>query len=195
MKNDPQALYSCGAFRRNGKPKGSGPSHVGSRARTPGVGDEGGRFRFPCDSPKSQRSGPTSYKVYLEHCAIVVPGGGRLVAPLSFATAFCPRRIAPRPKLPHRTCRAVAEDLGRLVLLVRDEGSPEVALIAFRPTLDTLERHVRLLFPVGGASQSVSLAPRFRSSPVDGDIAQRPESVTPVCYPRRRNRERRGSLA
>jgi hypothetical protein len=89
-------------------------------------------------------------------------GAGRLGAPLSPAKAFCPGRIAPRPKLPHRTHRAVAQNLGRVVLVVDDEGSPEVALIAFRATLDTLERRLHLLFRVGGPRATLSM-PRLPS--------------------------------
>jgi hypothetical protein len=73
---------------------------------------------------------------------------GRLGATLGLAEALCPRRIAPRTKLTCGAPRAVADDEGgRLVIIrvVRDEGLPEVALLAFRATLDTLERHMRLL--------------------------------------------------
>jgi hypothetical protein len=76
-------------------------------------------------------------------------GAGRLGAPLSFARALCPRRIAPRPKLPRGAPGAVADDEGGRLVIIRvvgDERSPEVSLIAFRATLDTLERHMRLLF-------------------------------------------------
>jgi hypothetical protein len=91
-------------------------------------------------------------------------GPGPLGAPLSFARAFCPRKISPRPKLSRGAPRAVADEGGgRLVILlvVLDEGSPEVALIAFRATRDTFERHVRLQSRVLPASRRVSISASF----------------------------------
>jgi hypothetical protein len=52
-------------------------------------------------------------------------------------------------KLPRGAPRAVAGDEGGRLVIIRvagDHGSPEVALIAFRTTLDTLERNIRLSF-------------------------------------------------
>jgi hypothetical protein len=89
---------------------------------------------------------------------------GRLGAPPSFARAVCPRKISPRPKFSRGAPRAVADDGGRRLVILRvvlDEGSPEVALIAFRATLDTFERHVRLQFRVLPTSRRVSLSARW----------------------------------
>jgi hypothetical protein len=89
-------------------------------------------------------------------------GARRLGAPPSLATGFSRRRITPRTKLPHGAPRAIADDEGsRLVIirLVRNEGSPEVALIAFRTTLDTSERHI-CVFRSATSFQRSPLRPR-----------------------------------
>jgi hypothetical protein len=95
-------------------------------------------------------------------------GVGRLGASLSVTRAFCPRMISPRPKLSRGALRAVADDGGgRLAILpvVLDECTPEVALIAFRVTLDTFERHVRLQFRVLWASRRACLSASFSWAP------------------------------